>query len=449
MQIIGSIGVNHFFYRGMLVGGQARSALVSIIFDKAMTISGRAKAGGNTLQPLPTGILPGSEEEKKHLEVEINKEIGKKGNKKHGESNNEDCAGWRNSRIVNLMSVDTSRIDQAFGWLHMVWGSPISIILTIILLLINLTSSALPGIGLFIVTLPIIGFAMKLMFKRRGVINKLTDQRVSITQEVLQSIRFVKYYAWETDFMKRLADLRKREIGGIRLLLGTRQLVSAVGIVIPVFASMLAFITYSLTGHFLNPASVFSSLALFNQMRMPLIILPFVLSTLLDAAQSLRRIEQFLLSEDSTDTTIQLEHGDFAVDLQDASFTWEQSERPDPDEPLLINDIDPMGPTGKRGKAKNAEAAAKTTAKGKKKDTKSGIETPPEPGNERLDRPPFTINHINLQVGSSELIAIIGEVGSGKSSLLSAIGKLSSRPVLQHLATLSLPPGRKMSLICD
>jgi ATP-binding cassette subfamily C (CFTR/MRP) protein 1 len=69
MQILGSIGSNHFFYRGMMVGGQARSALISIIFDKAMTISGRAKAGGNILQPAPADVEPGSEEEKNHFAV--------------------------------------------------------------------------------------------------------------------------------------------------------------------------------------------------------------------------------------------------------------------------------------------------------------------------------------------------------------------------------------------
>ena len=55
----------------MMVGGQARSALISIIFDKAMTISGRAKAGGKILQPPPAGIRPGSEEEKKNYEAEV------------------------------------------------------------------------------------------------------------------------------------------------------------------------------------------------------------------------------------------------------------------------------------------------------------------------------------------------------------------------------------------
>ncbi|KAK9481628.1 hypothetical protein V1527DRAFT_493436 [Lipomyces starkeyi] len=121
MQILSSIGQNHFFYRGMMVGGQARSALISIIFDKAMTISGRAKAAGKILQPPPAGIQFESEEEKKHYEAQVDIKAEKPGTKKKGESEYEDVEGWRNGRIVNLMSVDTYRIDQACGWLHMVW----------------------------------------------------------------------------------------------------------------------------------------------------------------------------------------------------------------------------------------------------------------------------------------------------------------------------------------
>jgi ATP-binding cassette subfamily C (CFTR/MRP) protein 1 len=440
MQIIGSIGQNHFFYRGMIFGGQARSALISIIFDKAMTISGRAKAGGKVLQSPPAGIKPGSEEEKKHFKAEVEakaekhdgkKKKGKDGKVENVESENED--GWRNSRIVNLMSVDTYRIDQACGWLHMIWGNPVSLAVTIVLLTINLTYSAVPGIALFFIATPLVAFVTTRMFRRRGGINKLTDQRVSVTQEVLQSIRFIKYYAWEADFMKRLADLRESEIGSIRRLLGTRQVINAFGVVLPVFAAMLAFITFSLSGHALNPAPVFSSLALFNQMRMQLVMLPVIIGMVSDAYQSIHRIEDFLLSEDTTDTTTLLEHGDFTIEVKGASFTWEESERPDPEERLPMTDIAlGMGGRGGRGGrgGEGKQPDSRKAAKEREKAIKAGKDIPPETENEKprqaLQRPPFTINDINLQVGSSELIAIVGEVGSGKSSFLSAIGKSSS-----------------------
>lgn len=50
MQMLQSLGTNHFIYRGMMVGGQSRAVLISAIFEKAMKISGRAKAGGRSIK---------------------------------------------------------------------------------------------------------------------------------------------------------------------------------------------------------------------------------------------------------------------------------------------------------------------------------------------------------------------------------------------------------------
>ncbi len=44
MQMLQSLGTNHFIYRGMLVGGMTRASLISLIYEKSMVISGRAKA---------------------------------------------------------------------------------------------------------------------------------------------------------------------------------------------------------------------------------------------------------------------------------------------------------------------------------------------------------------------------------------------------------------------
>src|SRR3569833_1249070 len=410
----------HFFYRGMIVGGQLRSALICIIFDKAMTVSGRAKAGGSNLQLPPKGVAPGSEDEKQHYQQHLVFVVvlvfykKKKGKKAKGDKQNE---GWSNGRIINLMSVDTYRIDQASGWLHMTWTSPIALIGTIVLLIVNLTYSALVGIAFFFLSVPILAYGTKAMFSRRSTINKLTDERVGITQEVLQAIRFVKYYAWEGDFLKRLGQVRRNEISSIRKLLTTRNAINSVGNAIPIFASMLAFITFSLTNHALEPGAIFSSLALFNQLRMPLVMLPMVLGLVADALQSVIRIEQFLLAEDRPEVSSSNPGSELAVDFRDASFTWEQSSSTE-----AVVDTSPTGDasggqkTGKSPKGPKKLGIEETAQT--EKDANSE-EPSPAPGTPKAT--PFTLNDITLQIKRGELVAVIGSVGSGKSSLLSAI----------------------------
>ncbi|KAL1863269.1 ATP-binding cassette transporter yor1 [Paecilomyces lecythidis] len=425
MQIISSVGMNHFMYRGMVFGGEVRSALTSLIFDKAMTISGRAKAGGKVLDKLPSDIKPGSEEEKEWYAKKLEQESGDDDKEKRKAQKARELQGWSNGRIINLMSMDTYRIDKASGWFHLAWSSPVSIIVTIILLLINLTYSALPGIGIFFLAVPTMGIAVKSLLGRRAKANKFTDERVSLTQEVLQGIRFVKYYNWERDFLQRISDIRNKELRSVQMLLGIRNGINAFGVCIPVFASMLAFITFQLSKHPLNPAPVFSSLALFNQLRQPLTILPMIIGLVADAFTGIGRIEQFLLAEDQKDDIEIDKDSPDAIAIQHADFTWEAN----PDE-------DKKGPQGKNKKL-DVKRAKKEAKKAKK--TKPSAEHDPEkmpvsstdvsqavtPYDSSEENPepqaPFKIVDINLDAGKQELIGVIGSVGSGKSSLLSAI----------------------------
>ena len=59
----------------------------------------------------------------------------------------------------------------------------------------------------------------------------------------------------------------------IRSLLLIRSANNAIAMSMPAIASVLAFVTYSASGHQLQPASIFSSLALFNLLRLPLLFL--------------------------------------------------------------------------------------------------------------------------------------------------------------------------------
>ncbi|OTB16899.1 hypothetical protein K445DRAFT_10446 [Daldinia sp. EC12] len=377
MQILQSLGVNHYIYRGSMVGAQARAVLISLIFEKSMVLSNRARAGG------------------------------KEGADKAGISG--DGTGWSNGKILNLMSVDTYRIDQANAMLHLIWTAPISITITLIVLLVNLTYSALAGFALLVLGIPALTRAIRLLFRRRAAINKITDQRVSLTQEILQSVRFVKYFGWEAAFLERLNAVRTREIHAIQVLLAIRNAINAVSMSLPIYASMLSFITYSLTDHGLPAAQVFSSLALFNSLRMPLNLLPLVIGQTVDAWSSLKRIETFLLSEEQEEDVIVKPDGKNAIEMHDASFTWERTPTQESD--------------GGEKKGKNGPPQKHTKKAQKASNTAGALEESAEDTSSTLveEREPFKLQGLNLEIGRDELVAVIGSVGSGKSSFLSSL----------------------------
>lgn len=308
----------------------------------------------------------------------------------------------------------------------MIWTAPIACLVTLALLLVNLSYSALAGFALLVIGLPALTKSVKILFARRKDINKVTDQRVSLTQEILQAVRFVKFFGWESAFLARLDQIRNREIRSIQILLAIRSAINAVAMSLPIFASMLAFITYSLTSHDLQPAHIFSSLALFNSLRMPLNILPLVIGQVVDAWSSIYRIQEYLMTEEQdADAKFDMD-AKSAVQMDNASFTWERTATQDPDQVM---------PTGKKvSKAevklekeakkqaiKDDKIAAKAKSSAEKENGSSGSNTPDDSSTLIEDREPFRLHNMNFSIGRNELVAVIGGVGSGKSSLLAAL----------------------------
>lgn len=392
MQALQNLTNSHFLYRGQMVGGQIRAVLIIQIFNKAMKISGRARAGG--------AQSPEELERVKQLTAAKDQALKQPG------ARPSDGKGWGNGRIVSMMSIDVDRINLACGMFHMVWASPISILVTLVLLLVNLGYSSLAGYALIVIGIPLLTYAGRFLFKRRRTINKLTDQRVSLTQEILQSVRFVKFFGWESSFLDRLKQIRRREIRSVQTLLAVRNGMLCISMAIPVFASMLAFITYALSNHNLDPAPIFSSLALFNSLRLPLNLLPLVIGQITDAWTALNCIQEFIGAEEENDDIQRDANMPEAVRMDGASFTWER----------MAAD-------------KEAEQAEKKT--GPEKQKQEFAESPTGESEE-----PFQLRDMTLDIQRDELIAVIGTVGSGKSSLLSALaGDMRLTDGAVHLST--------------
>ncbi len=423
MQICQSTATNHFIYRGMMVGGEARAMLITAIFDKTLKISNRAKAGGKALgdEQASNGVDDDAVSQKNKpnrpglqrlMSRTLHPKTGPKVTPDMATGVSGDGTGWSNGKIVNLMSVDTYRVDQASGLFHLLWTSPIQVVIVLVVLIINIGYSALSGYALLVICLPLLTKAIKSLFKRRKKINKVTDQRVTLTQEILGSVRFVKFFGWETSFLNRLKELRRREIRAIQVLLSIRNAINALSMSMPVFASMLAFITYSLTDHGLSPARVFSSLALFNSLRMPLNLLPLVLGQVTDAATALDRIQDFLLEEEQKDDIVWDASMKPAVQVDEASFTWERNATVDKERVATFQT---------KQELKEAKTAKRMEKKDHKAEKKNHSPSRRDDASETTGVEPFKLSHIDFSVARNELVAVIGTVGSGKSSLLAAL----------------------------
>lgn len=111
------------------------------------------------------------------------------------------------------------------------------ILLALTLLLINMGVSSLAGFALLVLAVPALAWVVKTLAAKRRGMNKITDERVALTGEVLMGVRFVKFFGWEGSFLERLGEMRWREVRAVQFLLGVRSGVNALGMV-SVFESL-------------------------------------------------------------------------------------------------------------------------------------------------------------------------------------------------------------------
>ena len=204
-------------------------------------------------------------------------------------------------------------------------------------------------------------------------------------------------FGLEPTFLLRHHTLRTDETSQVSRLLATRNGLVAVSMTVPVFAAMLSFVTFKLSGHALRPAPVFSSLATFNAMRLPLSSLPTIVAQITDGMTSLSRIADYFATDDIENETVTAADAAFAILLDDVGFTWEQHS----------------------SRANNDLATPPATKRTFSSAPVESIENKESHHTHRIRH--FRLHRINLTVGRNEMITLVGTIGCGKSSLLRAL----------------------------
>ena len=163
-----------------------------------------------------------------------------------------------------MLSTDCHRVDFAMGWFHFSWTFPVSIGISIAIVMVNIGAPGLIGFAVCLCAFFLIISVGRQIVMGRKTISVITDSRVSLVREVLQSMKIIKFYSWEDAYLKKATDIREKETYMIFKLLALRNVLNAVFISVPTIAGLLSFILLSQTGGYLNPATVFSSLSIFN-----------------------------------------------------------------------------------------------------------------------------------------------------------------------------------------
>ncbi|KAH6788300.1 multidrug resistance-associated protein 1 [Perilla frutescens var. frutescens] len=269
---------------------------------------------------------------------------------------------FASGKITNLMTTDAEALQQICQSLHTVWSAPFRIIIALVLLYQELGVASLLGALLLVLLFPIQTFIISKMQKLTKEGLQRTDKRIGLMNEILAAMDTVKCYAWENSFQTKVQSVRNEELSWYRKaqLLGASN--SFILNSIPVVVIVISFGVFTLLGGDLTPARAFTSLSLFAVLRFPLFMLPNIITQVVNANVSLKRLEELLLAEDRILLpNPPIEPGLPAISIKNGYFSWEaKAERP-------------------------------------------------------------TLSNINLDIPIGSLVAIVGSTGEGKTSLVSAM----------------------------
>ncbi|KAJ3381657.1 hypothetical protein HDU84_004921 [Entophlyctis sp. JEL0112] len=386
VSVIASVCFGYFFQRSTKYGMVVRGILTAVVYRKALRLSGRAR------QEFDAG------------------------------------------KITNIISSDLVRIDLFVFFFHLAWSYTLITVYVVGLLISVLRVSALAGIAMLLVTIPLQVHVTRSLVKLRKQNATLTDERVRLTSESLSSIRIIKFFAWEDSFLKRLSGIRESELKAVVSANLIRSVITASGFGLPVLAASVSFMVYFATSPTFDPVVIFTALSLFNNLRNPIQWSPIIIGVFADAKVAIERLQTLLESPEqdfeptydfNSNTAISVKNGDFAW-IADGKVRVDtvpgvgEEEGNEEDPYLIANDAANRSSPGAMS-MKDIPHLSTTINAPVVNDTFT--EDVPLDGNLSC-----TLSGINLEVPPGVLVAVVGSVGAGKSSLLSAlVGQMKPR----------------------
>ncbi|XP_069365372.1 ATP-binding cassette sub-family C member 9-like isoform X2 [Maniola hyperantus] len=326
--------------------------------------------------------------------------------------NPDEEANTQSGLLINLISQDTYNIMSCVWICHYTWAIPLKVILILYLLYTKLGISAVIGTATsFLLITPLQFYIGKKISDNSKNTSKCTDHRVSKLSEILQGMNVIKLYVWEDLFNEKILQLREVELKLLNKDSAYWSFLTFTTHLSAIFVTVVTFTTHYFLDHGRNLTivNVFAGLALFNQLTIPMLILPVTVLMIIQAMVSNKRIKDFLelpesynvrdvVNEDTYSKNVLAECDDDINDIMPEENPLSEKDELNGDDEQITDESKFNGDQEQEYLIRFRNTAFSWRLK-----ENAWLE---------ID---------DLDISAGKLIMVVGSSGSGKSSFLSAI----------------------------
>ncbi|XP_005190478.1 probable multidrug resistance-associated protein lethal(2)03659 [Musca domestica] len=288
-------------------------------------------------------------------------------------------------QMVNLISNDVGRLDTSVLHMHFIWIGPLEIFLVTYFIYQEIGASSLIGVAVMLLFVPIQGYMGKKTSVLRLRTALCTDERVRLMNEIISGIQVIKMYAWEIPFGKMVDYARRKEMKAIRYVNYIRGIMGSFIMFISRISIFSSLVGYVLLGHFLTAEKAFVVTAFYGLLRITMTVyFPMAVAQVAETLVSFRRIQKFMLLDE--------------VKMSENPIVKSKMI------PAIVSEND-----------KSVEIIKTNVVK------EPGIVIQNLTAKWNPESAEYNLDNVTLEFKPKQLIAVIGPVGAGKSTLIQTI----------------------------
>lgn len=216
--------------------------------------------------------------------------------------------------IVNHMSADTDSVSELANAVSDLVYCVLMITGAIGLLFYYIGDTAWVAVILLSILVPITKKVSADFTRFDEDLMKHRDARVSIMAQMLSAVRLVKYFGWEKSVGLEIGVIRSKELASRRRIAGAELLVTLIYVSVGTFVLFSVLAVHTWRGGQLDAALVFTCVSLFVLLEDPFSFISRVISMYINAKVGADRIAKFLAQEtviipEDTNSSVQAASG--------------------------------------------------------------------------------------------------------------------------------------------